>query len=324
LTHEAVHGKPRHADGCLPAPLAEMGSGTSSLKPGGNLVKFWELLGRPVFEMNGVWWGHHRGPFYTTLPFQLQLDISPGEAREVLRKARIWGLSFPSNRPGLPGGHYFIRPEGYDLSSVSRKQRSHVTHGLEVCEIRVLDEEELLLKGMPLNRETLHRQSREDATFLDPAKWKAFVRAVGRCPGMTIHGAFVEGRLATYLISCRDGQWLHLIYKMSTQVNREHHPDHALDFSIIRNAASDPGIWFIGNGTTSILPNEGLDRYKRQLGYQLQPHNLSIHLHPWLASMLSTPSAVALAQRAQARFSTSAHLAYYTKILEGTLISRTP
>ena len=324
MIHEAVHGKPGHADGCVATPQVDTGSRTSALKQGGNLVRFWELLGRPVFEMNGVWWGHHRGPFYTSLPFQLQLDITPEEAQEVLRNARIWGLSFPSQRPGLPGGHYFIRPEGYDLTSVSRKQRGHVTQGLADCEIRILDEEELLLKGMPLNKETLHRQSREDATFLDPAKWKAFVRAVGRCHGMTIHGAFVDGRLATYLISCRDGQWLHLLYKMSTRVDREHHPDHALDFSIIRDAAADPGIWFIGNGTTSILPNEGLDRYKRQLGYQLQPHNLSIHFHPWLASMLSTTVAVSLAQRAQTRFSAHSHLAYYTRILEGALISRTP
>lgn len=272
--------------------------------------------------MNGVWWGHHRGPFYTSLPFQLQLDITPEEAREVLSRSRTWGLSFLSQRPGLPGGHYVIRPEGYDLNSVSRKQRGHVTQGLAACEIRILDEGELLLKGLPLNRETLQRQSREDATILDPAKWKAFVHAVGRCPGVTIHGAFVDGRLATYLISCREGQWLHLIYKMSTRVDREHHPDHALDFSIIRDAAADPGILFIGNSTTSILRNEGLDRYKRQLGYHLQPHNLSIHFHPWLASMLSPGAAVSLAQRVKARFPASSHLACYTRILEGALISR--
>ncbi|WP_243288638.1 GNAT family N-acetyltransferase [Geothrix terrae] len=272
--------------------------------------------------MHGIWWGHHRGPFYTSLPFQLKADVGPDEAREILSRARIPGLCFPSDRPGLPAGHYVIRPEGYGLAAVNRKQRGHVTRGLEACELRTLGADELLHQGMPLNRETLSRQAREDATFLDPVRWKAFVQAVGRCPGMTVHGAFVEGRLATYLISCRDGQWLHLIYKMSSRTGQEHHPNHALDFAIIRDAAADPGIRFIGNGMTSILPNEGLDRYKRQLGYQVEPHNLSIHFHPWLAPALSTAGAIAVLRRAQTLLPGGSRLAYYTTVLEGALTSR--
>ncbi|WP_026853207.1 GNAT family N-acetyltransferase [Geothrix fermentans] len=300
-------------------------SGASAvLGGGGNLVRFWELRGRPVFEAQGVWWGHHRGPFYTSLPFQLQVDIGPEEAREVLQGARVWGLSFPSPRSGLPGGHYVIRPQGYDLGTISRKQRGHVTRGLEDCELRLLDADELLRLGLPLNRETLTRQMREDDTFEDPAKWKAFVKAVAQCPGMVIHGAFVDGRLATYLISCRDGQWLHLIYKMSTRAEQDHYPNHALDFSIIRDAAADPGIRFIGNGMTSILPNEGLDRYKRQLGYQLEPHNLSIHIHPWLGPLLNTGTALAWARKAQDLFPDNARLGYYSRILEGARLSRLP
>ena len=290
--------------------------------PGTHLARFWELRGRPVFEMQGVWWGHHRGPFYTSLPFQLKVDLDPGEVGEILRRARIPGLSFPTHRPGLPGGYYVISPAGYGLSAVSRKQRGHVTHGLEVCELRTLAEDELLEKGLPLNRDTLDRQSREDATFLDPVAWKRFVRAVGACPGMTIHGAFVDGRLATYLISCRDGEWLHLIYKMSSTADREHYPNHALDFAIIRDAAADPGLRFIGNGMTSVLPNEGLDRYKRQLGYQLEPHQLSIHFHPWLAPALG--GATAAVAWLNARFPGREGLAYRARILEGAWLSRRP
>lgn len=319
MIHEAAHARQADPDRDLPPPGAE---GPSA--PENNLVRFWALQGRPVFEKEGVWWGHHRGPFYTSLPFQLQLDLEPAAAQEILRSSRIWGLRFPSSGPGLPGGHYVISPNGYGLASVSRKQRGHVVRGLDICELRTLDEEELLLKGLPLNRDTLDRQSREDSTFRDPAKWRRFVRAVGSCPGMTIHGAFVDGRLATYLISCRDGEWLHLLYKMSRTAGREYYPNHALDFSILRNAAEDPGIRFVGNGMTSILPNEGLDRYKRQLGYHLLPHNLSIHFHPWLAPMLSSTAAVGMANRAQSLFPRRASLLYGTRILEGALTSRTP
>lgn len=318
MIQEAASVASRHPDG-RPVPP---GADAQPAGDGGNLVRFWELRGRPVFEMHGIWWGHHRGPFYTSLPFQLKADIGPDEAREILSRARIPGLSYPSDRPGLPAGHYVIHPEGYSLAAVNRKQRGHVMRGLEACELRPLDADELLHKGLPLNRETLSRQSREDATFLDPIRWRAFVQAVGRCPGMTIHGAFVEGRLATYLISCRDGQWLHLIYKMSSRADQDRHPNHALDFAIIRDAAADPGIRFIGNGMTSILPNEGLDRYKRQLGYQVEPHNLSIHFHPWLAPVLSTAGPITALRRAQTLLPGGSRLAYYTTVLEGALASR--
>lgn len=290
---------------------------------GANLAKFWELQGRPVLEWKGVWWGQHRGSFFRCLPFHRVVDLGPEEVRGFLRAPSVRGVSFTSDRPGLPRGLYVIQPGGYDLRAVSRKQRNHVSHGLEACEFRRLEGGELETLGMPLNQDTLGRQSREDATFLDPARWKRFTQAAERGPGMTIHGAFVDGRLATYLISCREGPWLHLIHKMSSTTFREHHPDHALDFTIIRDAASDPGIRFIANGATSVLPNEGLDRYKRQLGYQVEAHNLSIHLHPLLAPARSK-AAVAMLKGAQALFPRSERLAYGAQLLEGALMSRAP
>jgi hypothetical protein len=289
---------------------------------GANLAKFWELQGRPVLEWNGIWWGQHKGPFYRCLPFHRVVDLGPEEVHGFLRASSIGGVTFTSDGPGLPRGLYVIRPEGYDLQAISRKQRNHVTHGMEACAFRELDGEELRVLGMPLNQDTLLRQSREDAAFLDPARWQRFVQAVSHCPGMAIHGAFVDGQLATYLISCREGPWLHLIHKMSSTAFREHHPDHALDYSIIRDAASDPGIRFIANGATSILPNIGLDRYKRQMGYQVEAHNLSIHFHPLLATMLNNKTAVAVAKRAQTLFPHSGRLAYGAKVMEGARISR--
>ena len=288
---------------------------------GGNLARFWELQGRPVLEWNGVWWGRHRGSFFQCLPFHRVVDLGPREVRGFLRASSIRGLSFTSDRPGLPRGLYVIRPGGYDLRAVSRKQRNHVRRGLEACEFRQLDGSELEALGMPLNKDTLGRQSREDATFLDAARWRRFTQAAGRGPGMAIHGAFVDGKLATYLISCREGPWLHLIHKMSSSTFREHHPDHALDYTIIRDAAADPGIRVIANGATSVLPNEGLDRYKRQLGYQVEPHSLSIHLHPLLAPMRSK-AVVAVAKQAQALFTRSERLAYGARLLEGARLSR--
>lgn len=286
--------------------------------PGDRLARFWSLRGRSVARHGGVWWVRHRGPFHTSLPFQLRLALSAEEADDLLRSLRLPAISYPSAGPGLPSGHYVLPAEGYGLDRVSRKQRGHVLRGLESCEIRGMDADELIRKGLPLNRDTLARQGREDATFQDPLAWAAFVRAVEACPGMAIHGAFVEGRLATWLVSCREGEWLHLLYKMSSTAELEHHPSHTLDFTLARDAAGQ-GIRFLGNGCASVLPNEGLDRYKRQLGYELRAHNLAIRFHPWLAPA-ERPAAALLA--GAARLSGADRLAYARRILEGARLAR--
>lgn len=302
------------------SPMLPMG-GTSEV-PGANMAIFWESRGRRVFEMNGVLWVHHKGPFFSPLPLHLCLDAEPDEINAILRKASIKGIRFPSSKlPGLPGGTYVIRPAGYGLRSIDSKHRGRVKHGLDTCEIRHLDPDELLLLGMELNRDTLSRQGRNDPDFLDPVKWKQLVEAVRHCPGMSIHGAFVDKRLATYVISCREGEWLHILYKMSRTVDREHHSDHALDYSIIQEA-SRSGINLIGNGCVSTLPHEGLDRYKRQLGYQVVEHSLCIHFHPLLAPLLSSKASVSIARCACSLFPKRESLTYGTRILEGASMSR--
>jgi len=292
-------------------------------RPGSNLAAFWENRGLRVCEKDGVFWGEYKGGFFTSLPFQLHLDAGAGEVRSILAVTKSRGLRFPSaNQPGLASGTYVCRPAAYDLQSISRKQRGHVTHGMEVCEFRNVEADELLREGMALNRDTLERQQRQDERFLDPSRWTAFVDAVRRSPGVAVHGAYIGGRLSAYMVSCRDGGWLHLMFKMSRAADLEHYPNHALDYWVLREAARDAEIEYVGNGFASLVGNEGLDRYKRQMGYQLQPHNLCLHLSPaaspWLANRLTVSMVRTVASRLN-----SPRTAYAAEILEGVRQTRT-
>ena len=292
-------------------------------RPGANYARFLEHRGERIFEVNGTLWGHHKGPFATSLPINSCLEPSPEEINQVLREGSVLGLRFPSmTLPGLKRGMYLVRPDGYGLRSVDRKQRSHVQTGLQACGIRNLDSDELADLGMPLNQDTLARQGRAASMFLDPIQWKRFVHTVGECPGMAIHGAFVKGKLATYIISCRDGEWLHLLYKMSLSTYRDFHPDHALDFAIIMAAGQDHQIQAISNGCEALLPNPGLDRYKRQLGYLPDSRNLCIHFHPGLAPLLTNRITLFTARTAHAWMPKLESLAYGVQVLEGASMAR--
>lgn len=302
---------PRADDGAVQAPPLSS-----------NFAGFWEKRGRRVFEHDGVLWGHHKGPFYTCFPQHLRIDAEPRELRDIFAAGSAKGLRFPSaGRPGLSNGMYVMSPQGYTLKTVNQRQRSHVKRGLEACEIRVMGPDELATLGLELNQDTLARQDRSDEDFLDAARWKQFAKAVGDTPAMSIHGAFVDGQLASYLISCREGEWIHMIYGMSRTHLREFYPNHALDFVFITGLSEDPSIRYISNGCTSMLPNEGLDRFKRQMGYQISEQNLCIHFHPTVAGLLTSRAVSSIAQGLQELLPDHEGLAYRAKILEGARLS---
>ncbi|HJV90104.1 MAG TPA: hypothetical protein VJ623_07365 [Holophagaceae bacterium] len=287
-----------------------------------NFANFWERRGRRVFECQGVLWGHHKGPFYTSFPQHLRIDATPDELREVFRMGGVQGLRFPSTgRPGMPNGMYVMRPQGYTLKTVNQRQRSHVKRGLEACEIRAMAPDELAALGLALNEDTLARQDRSDADFLDPARWKHFCKAIGDTPAMSIHGAFVEGQLASYLVSCREGDWVHMIYGMSRTHLREYYPNHALDFIFITGLSEDPTVRYISNGGTSTLPNEGLDRFKRQMGYQISEQNLCLHFHPLMSGLLTSRAVAAVTEGLEALLPHQESLAYRARILEGARLT---
>jgi len=259
--------------------------------PGAALAQFWERRGCPVVESGGVFWRRFKGPFYAPIATHLRLDPEKGEIEELLRRSRIVGVRFPVCGPGIPTGLYVVRPASYTLASVSRKQRTNVIRGLERCEIRRVEQDELTTAGILLNRDTMKRQKRHDPELDDPRRWAHFVGAVYACPSFSVTGAYVDGRLATYLICCQEGPWLHLLYKMSRTEELPHCPNHGLDYEVIRRAAGDPSVLAVANSITP-FDNPGLDHYKRRMGYEVVPHPLAVQFHPALSPWIANHAAL--------------------------------
>jgi hypothetical protein len=289
--------------------------------PGAALAEFWERRGCPVIESGGVFWRRFKGPVYAPLPCHLQLDPQAGEMEEVLRRGKVAAVRFPVRGPGIPAGLYVVRPSGYTLGSVNRKQRGHVKTGLERCEIRRVEQDELREAGIALNRDTMGRQGRHDPEFADPRSWARVVRAVYACPAFEVTGAYVDARLAAYLISYREGPWLHLLYKTSRTADLAHYPNHALDFAVLRRAAEDPSIEAIENGLRP-LDNPGLDQYKRQMGYEVTPHPLAVQFHPAASPAIANHAVLGAVNALRAVFPRSP-LNLAAQVLEVAIARRT-
>ncbi len=287
------------------------------------MARFMELRGRRVLAAAGFYWHSVEGRFYLSLPYQLRLNPSGGEIDEMLRASRGTGVRFPSGVwPGSPGGLYVCRNKDYGIGTLHRTCRRGVLRALEVCEIRPVEAEQLLVEGLQLNRETMRRQSRFDAEFGKPGLWKRFVAAVAAVPALEAIGAFRRGRLVSYAIVCREDGWLHVLHRMSLDSERTRYTNHALDFQITRQVAADPALEAVSLGWVSLVSLPDLHRYKLHLGYRLEPHREVIRLHPALSSVLaSRPVARAVGWWRRLR-PTDQRAEKLARILSGARLSR--
>lgn len=267
---------------------------------GQSLARFMALRGRRIVEAAGVLWYSMDGRFYRSLPFQQELDPDPREIEEMLRLSQGLAANFPSrNRPGIESGLYICRNTNYDIASVARGFRGKVRRGLDRCEIRRI-EPELLYQAMRLNLDTMERQGRFDREFGEPARWKRMVEAVRQSPAIGVWGAFVNGRLAAYCITCREDGWLHVLHHMSRTDELDNCPNHALDFELTREITRDRDLEAVSLGTMGLVSRPGLHHYKLRLGYEVIPRNWVFQLHPAIRSIATSAlviKAVGLARR---------------------------
>jgi hypothetical protein len=80
----------------------------------------------------------------------------------------------------------------------------------------------------------------------------------------------------------------------------------------------------ISNGGSALIPNEGLDRYKRQMGYTLLEQRHAVHFHPALAGMLGGAIPAAISRAGSDWLPGNKKLFYMSRMMEGARMTREP
>ncbi|MGA8596876.1 MAG: hypothetical protein WB676_19365 [Bryobacteraceae bacterium] len=255
---------------------------------GERFAQFMELRGRRIVEAAGALWYSTQMRIYMKIPFHEPCNPSADDLRRVMQIARALGVRYPSlNQAGYPSGIYVCRQTRYDLSCVHPKQRAPVRRGLEACEIRPIEEAQLLVEGLQCNLDTMKRQNRFETEFGDRRQWKRLVKAVQQCPSITAIGAFISGKLAAYAITNREDGWFHILHQMSRKDFLNQHPNHALTYELTKQAAEDASVHTICYGLVGLSSGTGLDEYKRRFGYEVLPQNSVFWLRPGVDKFLS-------------------------------------
>ena len=269
--------------------------------PGSALARFLELRGRHIVKGCGALWYAAPSRFLMSLPYQSMLNPDPQELREMIRQARAFGARFPSMQwTGIPSGLYLLHRRPYNPASLHVKHRPRVRHGQHYFEVRPAEKQQLLDQGLELNLSTMSRQGRYDPEFGDPKKWKKLVEASFACPEICWPAAFRGRRLAAFMITCRERNWLHILHQMSRQEDLPNFPNHLLTYTVTEQALADPSLELVCYGYAPLFEAEGLHEYKLRFGYELVPHCSAIQLHPVLDTIMNQAivrSAIRLARR---------------------------
>jgi len=293
--------------------------------PGAVLARFFELRGRRIVKACGALWYSAPGRFLMSLPYQTMIDPDPSELTGTIREVRAAGARFPSLRwDGLESGMYVIRRRKYEFASVHVKHRPRVRRGQQSFEIRLAEKSELLEQGCALNLSTMARQDRYDSEFGEPRGWQRLVEAGFACPGVSFPAAFVGSRLAAFMVTCRDGDWLHILHQMSRQEDLPNFPNHVLTYTVTAQALADNAVEAVCYGYVPLFAADGLHEYKLRFGYELVPHRSAIQLHPLLDTVLDGPVARSVLRAARRLRRQDQTLETLQTVLEGARCSGRP
>lgn len=258
-------------------------------RTGRGLAQFMEARGRRIVESGSALWHSTDGKMLMSLPYHLALDPESGEMEELLRRSGSLGVRYPSvTRQGSPGGLYVCRDKEYSLKTVQSRLRSKVRRGLEHCEVRVVQPDELLGQGLRLNQETMGRQGRYESEFGEVSSFARLVHAIDTSRNIVAHGSFIDGILGAYCVTYEEDGWFHILHQMSRLDCLEHYPNHALAFTLTEAALSKPDMAGMSYGLKSLVNTSGLHDFKLRMGFECLSQNMVCQLHPLASGLLTS------------------------------------
>ena len=260
-----------------------------------------------------------------SLPYQATLNPNPEDLGRMIRETRAFGARFPSlSWTGLESGLYVRRRCNYDIGSLHAKHRPRVRHGLQCFEVRLAEKTQLLEQGCALNLATMARQGRYDPEFGEPRRWEKFVEAAFACTEISFPAAFSGPRLAAYMVTCHEQNWLHILHQMSRQEDLPNFPNHVLTYEVTKQAFNDTSLEAVCYGYVPLFAADGLHEYKLRFGFEMVPHRSIIQLHPALNFLLNRAAARAAVRGARRVQPENQQLETLETVLEGAGSSGRP
>jgi len=251
------------------------------------LAQFFRAIGNRIIQTESCYWYNPKPFLFKSLPIHRLVEPSPAEIAQVMIKGPAFAIRYPRtpDKAGPRGGMYVCSNRDYDFPALSQNVRSRIRRGLARCRIQQIDFEYLAQHGHALTAETTLRQM-GTAPSATEAEWKLFCENASRSKDFEAWGAFVEDRLATFIVAMlvEDCYYIHLQKSASDLL--KYYPNNALLFTVMKATLARPEVGYISHGPKALAVGKGLDYYKTSMGFELQPYTDHVVFNPLVKPLL--------------------------------------
>ena len=225
------------------------------------LAQFFGAIGNRIIETESCYWYNPKPFLYKSLPIHRFVSPSTAEIAQVVIKGPAFALRYPMtpDKSGPRGGMYVCSNRNYDIQALtSQNVRSRTRRGLARCRIEQIDFSYLAHHGHALTAETTLRQMGKMPSTTE-AEWHLFCENASRSPDFEAWGAFVEDRLATFIVGMlvEDCYYIHLQKSASDLL--KYYPNNALLFTVMKTKLACPEVGYISHGPKALAVGKGLE-----------------------------------------------------------------
>jgi len=251
------------------------------------LAQFFRAIGNRIIQTESCYWYNPKPLLFKSLPIHRLVEPSPAEIAQVMIKGPAFAIRYPRtpDKSGPRGGMYVCSNRDYDFPALSQNVRSRTRRGLARCRIEQIDFTYLAQHGHALTAETTLRQMGKMPSTTE-AEWHLFCENASRSKDFEAWGAFVENRLATFIVGMlvEDCYYIHLQKSASDLL--KYYPNNALLFTVMKNKLACPEVACVSHGPKALAVGKGLAYFKTSMGFEMQPYTDHVVFNPLVKPFL--------------------------------------
>jgi hypothetical protein len=234
--------------------------------------EFLERLGQRTVRSESAWWHEVQPGVLLSFPYHRLIQPSEDEVDELFGRYRLRVVRYPMplSSFGFLSTVAINTNRDYDLSCQHQKARNQTRRGMENCVVEEVDPNYLAENALRLNQETARRQGRK-SQYADPDYWRKYCKATQATSGVSAWGAFVDGRLAAFLVAIEVDNWAEWVVNHSSTALLKKYPNNALVFRAAQHFFQKKGCEGICYGLGSLEATPHLDHFKERMGWTLLP-----------------------------------------------------
>lgn len=230
-----------------------------------------------------AWIRFHKWAFMRYPPQNI-FPVDRAEERELFFKAKALFISHHHINPNEMANAilYLCNDKEYDISKLSRNNRSKVRRGLKRMEVRRTTAREIAENGYLCYYDTCTRNSFAPISKHEfQAKWQKDTES----PSKELWAAFVGNDIAAIGVVWVCGKWAELMSTKSANEYLRDYSNHALFYTILHNLMHREGIESVSYGLSSVQPNskkDSLHNFKLSVNLEAIPVVRKIRINPLL------------------------------------------